>query len=99
MSISKNIINISNKYWIDKTLEWYAKEIIDIQKIDIKESEIDIYNYLANHMNICNYIRLDKMQEAKNIFEKEFKRKEIVIDKIGIRNETGDIIKTFSLKS
>jgi hypothetical protein len=33
-------------------------------------------------MNICNYIRLEKMEEAKAIFESEFKHDSILIDKI-----------------
>jgi hypothetical protein len=79
VNTSKKIMDIANKYWIDETFE-YAHKMAWYEKKDI--NNINIHDFIANHMNICNYIRLEKMEEAKAIFESEFKHNSILIDRI-----------------
>jgi hypothetical protein len=43
-------------------------------------------------MNICNYIRLDKMIKAKKIFENQFSTKKIIFDKIALVDNQQNII-------
>ena len=97
VNTSKKIIEISNKYWIDETFE-YAHTMAWYEKKDT--NNINTHDFIANHMNICNYIRLEKMEEAKSIFKSEFKHNSILIDRIWIRklNKTGDIIYEIKLK-
>lgn len=97
INTSKKIIDIANKYWIDETSE-YASTMAWYEKKDI--NSINLYDFIANHMNICNYIRLEKMEEAKTIFESEFKHNSILIDKIWIRklDKSWDIIYEIKLK-
>ena len=97
VNTSKKIIDIANKYWIDETFE-YARTMAWYEKKDM--NNINIHDFIANHMNICNYIRLEKMEEAKAIFESEFKHDSILIDKIWIRklNKAGDIVHEIKLK-
>ena len=96
ISTSNKIIDIANKYWIDETFE-YARKMAWYEKKDI--NNINIHDFIANHMNICNYIRLEKIEKAKKIFESEFKHDSILIDKIWIRklNRNGDIIHEIKL--
>ncbi len=97
VNTSKKIMDIANKYWIDETFE-YAHKMAWYEKKDI--NNINIHDFIANHMNICNYIRLEKMKEAKTIFESEFKYDSILIDKIWIRklDKSWDIIYEIKLK-
>ena len=97
IGISKKIITIADKYWIDETFQ-YARTIAWYEKKDT--SNINIHDFIANHMNICNYIRLEKMKEAKAIFESEFKHDSILVNKIWIRklNKNGDIVHEIKLK-
>ena len=97
VNTSKKIMDIANKYWIDETFE-YAHKMAWYEKKDI--NNINIHDFIANHMNICNYIRLEKMKEAKTIFESEFKYDLILIDKIWIRklDKSWDIIYEIKLK-
>ena len=97
INTSKKIIDIADKYWIDETFE-YARTMAWYGKKDT--NNINIHDFIANHMNICNYIRLEKMEEAKAIFESQFKHNSILIDRIWIRklNESGDIIHEIKLK-
>ena len=97
INTSKKIIDISNKYWIDETSE-YALTMAWYEKKDI--NNINLYDFIANHMNICNYIRLEKMEEAKAIFESEFKHNSILIDRIWIRklDKSWNIIYEIKLK-
>ena len=94
---SNKTIDIANKYWIDETLE-YARKMAGYEKKDI--NNINMHDFIANHMNICNYIRLEKMEEAKIIFESEFKHNSILIDRIWIRklDKSWDIIYEIKLK-
>ena len=71
---------------------WICPQNGLIWKKDI--NNINIHDFIANHMNICNYIRLEKMEEAKKIFESEFKHNSILIDRIWIRklDKSWDII-------
>ena len=97
VNASKKIIEIANKYWIDETFE-YAHKMAEYEKKDI--NNVNIHDFIANHMNICNYIRLEKMEEAKAIFEYEFKHNSILVDRIWIRklDKSGDIIREIKLK-
>ncbi len=97
ISASKNIIAIANKYWIDETFD-YARTMAWYEKKDT--NNINIHDFIANHMNICNYIRLEKMEEAKTIFESEFNHNSILIDRIWIRklNKNWDIVYEIKLK-
>ena len=97
INTSKKVLTIANKYWIDKTFE-YAYKMAWYEKKDI--DNINIHDFIANHMNICNYIRLEKMSEAKTIFESEFKRNSILIDRIWIRklDKSWNIIYEIKLK-
>ena len=97
VNTSKKIMDIANKYWIDETFE-YAHKMAWYEKKDI--NNINIHDFIANHMNICNYIRLEKMEEAKTVFKSEFHHNSILIDRIWIRklNKNGDIINEIKLK-
>ena len=72
-------------------MAWYEKK---------DTNNINIYDFIANHMNICNYVRLEKMEEANTIFESEFNHSSILVDKIWIRklDKNGDIVYEIKLK-
>ena len=97
VNFSNKTLDTTNKYWIDETL-LYARRMAGCEKKDI--NNINIHDFIANHMNVCNYIRLEKMEEAKKVFESEFKHKSILIDKIWIRklDKDGDIVYEIKLK-
>lgn len=97
VNTSKKIIAIADKYWIDETSE-YAHTMARYERKDI--NKINIHDFIANHMNICNYIRLEKMEEAKILFESEFAHSSFLIDRIWIRklDKTGEIVYEIKLK-
>jgi hypothetical protein len=49
-------------------------------------------------MNICNYARLDKVDDAIQYFQKHFTEKDIIIDSIALKSEKQGIIRSLSLK-
>ena len=73
-------MDVANKYSLDESYA-YVQDIIKSQNIEI-QSDINMFDYIANHMNICNYIRLEKIKSAREIFENEFNYDRIPIDKI-----------------
>ena len=52
----------------------------------------DIFNYLANHMNLCNYIRLEKMHLATTYFKQHFNIQSLIIDKIALADDQGHLV-------
>jgi len=95
VNISNNIINVARNHGIDESYD-YAHNIANLSTNDI--SNVNSLKYLANHMNICNHIRLDRMINAKSIFLQKFKHNWILIDKIAIRDNLWTILKEIYLK-
>lgn len=96
ISLVKKIRKLASVYNIDRSLE-YVHRIIEATWE--KKVRINIFDYLCNHMNLCNYIRFDRIWEAKAIFEKTFYAQEIVFDKIALVDERHKIIWIISLHS
>ena len=76
--LAKKIISCSQGLGIDITYQ-YAANIADSQSKIITEA--DILDYIADHMNICNYARLEKSEAARQYFIDNFKE-DIIIDKV-----------------
>ncbi|MBL8015253.1 MAG: hypothetical protein JNK26_03645 [Candidatus Doudnabacteria bacterium] len=58
--------------------------------------EENLYSNIANHMNLCNYARVEKAQEAKDYVEQNAP-KSFVIDKVALRDDVGSIIWSITL--
>jgi len=92
--LAQKLIAYSKELWIDTTY-LYAKDIATSQwKIIEKKNCIE---YVADHINICNYARLEKAGEAREYFIEEFKG-DIIIDKIWLVSETKELQRTISFK-
>jgi hypothetical protein len=50
-------------------------------------------------MNICNYIRLDKMKEAESFFKEKFQYTKIPFDKIALVDNKQNILWSIYLSS
>jgi hypothetical protein len=76
----------------------YAQKIASTKWKSIKTQE-DIYQYIANHMNICNYVRLEKADEAVAHFLHHFPDKEICIDTLALVSDEQQTIREYSLST
>lgn len=96
IKIAQKIRKLTIKLGIDISLK-YAQNIANAQ--DYPTENLNIFNYLANHMNICNYIRLDKMKEAKSFFKENFQDTKIPFDKIALVDNKQNILWSIYLSS
>lgn len=94
IQLAQKIRTLTMELGIDHSLE-YAQNIATTKWEPLEN--LDIFRYLCNHMNICNYIRLDKMIEAKRIFEKQFSAEKIVFDKIALIDNQQNIVRAIHL--
>lgn len=58
----------------------YAQGIAQLQ--GIPDEEIQLFDYLANHLNLCNYAYPQKSAEALSFISSQFKRKKLIFDRI-----------------
>lgn len=96
IKIAQQIRNITIKLGIDISLK-YAQNIANAQGYSTEN--LNIFNYLANHMNICNYIRLDRMKEAESFFKEKFQYRKILFDKIALVDNKQKILWSIYLNS
>lgn len=96
IKIAQKIRKLTIKLGIDISLK-YAQNIANAQ--DYPTENLNIFNYLANHMNICNYIRLDKMKEAESFFKENFQDTKILFDKIALVDNKQNILWSIYLSS
>ena len=96
IKIAQKIRKLTIKLGIDISLK-YAQNIANAQ--DYPTETLNIFNYLANHMNICNYIRLDKMKEAESFFKENFQDTKIPFDKIALVDNKQNILWSIYLSS
>ena len=96
IKIAQKIRKLTIKLGIDISLK-YAQNIANAQ--DYPTDNLNIFNYLANHMNICNYIRLDKMKEAESFFKENFQDTKILFDKIALVDNKQNILWSIYLSS
>ena len=96
IKIAQKIRKLTIKLGIDISLK-YAQNIANAQ--DYPTENLNIFNYLANHMNICNYIRLDKMKEAESFFKENFQDTKILFDKIALVDNKQNILWSIDLSS
>ena len=96
IKIAQQIRNITIKLGIDISLK-YAQNIANAQGYSTEN--LNIFNYLANHMNICNYIRLDRMKEAESFFKEKFQYTKILFDKIALVDNKQNILWSIYLNS
>ena len=96
IKIAQKIRKLTIKLGIDISLK-YAQNIANAQGYPTEN--LNIFNYLANHMNICNYIRLDKMKEAESFFKEKFQYTKIPFDKIALIDNKQNILWSISLSS
>ena len=96
IKIAQKIRKLTIKLGIDISLK-YAQNIANAQ--DYPTENLNIFNYLANHMNICNYIRLDKMKEAESFFKENFQDAKIPFDKIALVDNKQNILWSIYLSS
>lgn len=96
IKIAQKIRKITIKLGIDISLK-YAQNIANAQGCPTEN--LNIFNYLANHMNICNYIRLEKMKEAESFFKENFQDTKIPFDKIALVDNQQHILWSISLSS
>lgn len=90
--LAQKLITFSKELGIDTTYH-YAQNIANSQWKNITEE--DSLQYIADHMNICNYARLEKAEEAREYFIEAFKG-DIIIDKIWLVSETEWLQRTIS---
>lgn len=96
IKIAQKIRKLTIKLGIDISLK-YAQNIANAQGCPTEN--LNIFNYLANHMNICNYIRLEKMKEAESFFKENFQDTKIPFDKIALVDNQQHILWYISLSS
>ena len=96
IKIAKKIRKLTIKLGIDISLK-YAQNIANTQGCPTEN--LNIFNYLANHMNICNYIRLEKMKEAESFFKENFQDTKIPFDKIALVDNQHHILWSIDLSS
>ena len=96
IKIAQKIRKLTIKLGIDISLK-YAQNIANAQGCPTEN--LNIFNYLANHMNICNYIRLEKMKEAESFFKENFQDTKIPFDKIALVDNQQHILWSISLSS
>lgn len=89
IQLAKKIRALTLKLGIDSSLEYAQNIATATWEFD---KNFNLFEYLCNHMNICNYIRLDKMIKAKKIFENQFSTKKIIFDKIALVDNQKNII-------
>ena len=86
---AKKIRKIAENFDVDDSLA-YAQNIANTTW-EYRDQQ-DIFNYLANHMNLCNYIRLDKMHLAATYFKQHFNTQSLIIDKIALADDKGQLV-------
>ena len=96
IKIAQKIRKLTIKLGIDISLK-YAQNIANAQGYSTEN--LNIFNYLANHMNICNYIRLEKMKEAESFFKENFQDTKIPFDKIALVDNQQHILWSIDLSS
>lgn len=96
IKIAQKIRKLTIKLGIDISLK-YAQNIANAQGYSTEN--LNIFNYLANHMNICNYIRLDRMKEAESFFKEKFQYTKILFDKIALVDNKQNILWSIYLNS
>ena len=96
VKIAQKIRKLTIKLGIDISLK-YAQNIANAQGYSTEN--LNIFNYLANHMNICNYIRLEKMKEAESFFKENFQDTKIPFDKIALVDNQHHILWSIDLSS
>lgn len=96
IKIAQKIRKLTIKLGIDISLK-YAQNIANAQGYSTEN--LNIFNYLANHMNICNYIRLEKMKEAESFFKENFQDTKIPFDKIALVDNKQNILWSIYLSS
>ena len=96
IKIAQKIRKLTIKLGIDISLK-YAQNIANAQGCPTEN--LNIFKYLANHMNICNYIRLEKMKEAESFFKENFQDTKIPFDKIALVDNQQHILWSISLSS
>lgn len=87
-------IHTLQKYNADKTTE-YSDNIK--QCLPENERNGHILDYVADHMNICNYARIEKWTEAKALIEGVEEIKTFSIDTIAAYSDRNEILWTISL--
>ena len=96
IKIAQIIRKLTIELGIDISLK-YAQNIANAQGYSTKN--LNIFNYLANHMNICNYIRLEKMKEAESFFKEKFQYTKILFDRIALVDNKQNILWSIYLNS
>ncbi|PZM86354.1 MAG: hypothetical protein DLD55_05880 [candidate division SR1 bacterium] len=96
VSLVKKIRKLALACDIDRSLE-YAHRILEAT--GEKKVRVNIFDYLCNHMNLCNYIHFDRVGEAKAIFEKTFHAQEIVFDNIALVDAKHKILRRIKLNN
>ncbi len=96
IKIAQKIRKLTIKLGIDISLK-YAQNIANAQGYSTEN--LNIFNYLANHMNICNYIRLDRMKEAESFFKEKFQYTKILFDRIALIDNKQNILWSIYLNS
>ena len=59
--------------------------------------EINLYSQIADHMNLCNYARVDRMEEARKYISENVSNK-FAITTIALRDSVGNQVWEFDLK-
>ncbi len=96
VSLVKKIRKLALACDIDRSLE-YVHKILEATWE--KKVRVNIFDYLCNHMNLCNYIHFDRVWEAKAIFEKTFQAQEIVFDKVALVDGKHKILRRIKLNN
>lgn len=81
----RDLARIIDTYLIKKG-ESATKEYVD--SLGISEQD-DLYSQIANHMNLCNYARVSKAQEARRYVDMNAPRS-FIIDSLILRDEMGN---------
>ena len=89
----QNLAKLIDEYLIDKGIS-LTKEYVKALGLD---PEIDLYSKIADHMNLCNYARVERAEEARKYVLKNAP-KSFLIDTVALRNEVGEIVWEIKLK-
>lgn len=94
-ALAGKLIQTAKNLKSDRSFD-YAKAIASVQ--GIPDQEIQLFDYLANHINLCNYARLEKIEEAVSYFHAQFALKERSMDRVALVSEEQELIRDAPLR-
>lgn len=91
-SIARSVLSSNNCDTTDLYIDNIKKNLA------LSMSDHTMGDCIADHMNICNYARIDKWAEAQEIIRKVEEIKSINIDRIGLYTDSNELVWDIALQ-